>query len=40
MYSYFGSGLASGWIETDMTAPVRGEELKEMGDAIVARTMA
>ena len=29
-----------GWIETDMTAPLRGEELKAMAVAIVARTPA
>lgn len=34
------NALAPGWIETDMTAAVRGEELKAMGDAIVARTPA
>jgi len=34
------NALAPGWIETDMTAPVRSEELKAMGDAIVARTPA
>ena len=34
------NALAPGWIETDMTAPVRSEELKVMGDAIVARTPA
>lgn len=31
---------APGWTETDMTAPRRGEELKAMGDAILARTPA
>ena len=34
------NALAPGWIETDMTAPVRSEELKAMGDAILARTPA
>jgi 2-deoxy-D-gluconate 3-dehydrogenase len=34
------NALAPGWIETDMTAPVRGEKLKAMGDAILARTPA
>jgi len=34
------NALAPGWIETDMTAAVRGEELKAMGDAILARTPA
>jgi 2-dehydro-3-deoxy-D-gluconate 5-dehydrogenase len=34
------NALAPGWIETDMTAALRGEELKAMGDQIVARTPA
>ncbi len=34
------NALAPGWIVTDMTAPVRGEQLKAMGDAILARTPA
>ena len=34
------NALAPGWIETDMTAALRGEELKAMGEAIVARTPA
>jgi 2-dehydro-3-deoxy-D-gluconate 5-dehydrogenase len=34
------NALAPGWIETDMTSPLRGEELKAMGDQIVARTPA
>jgi 2-deoxy-D-gluconate 3-dehydrogenase len=34
------NALAPGWIETDMTAPVRGEALKTMGDEILARTPA
>ncbi len=34
------NALAPGWIETDMTAPVRGDALKTMGDEILARTPA
>jgi len=34
------NALAPGWIETEMTAALRGEELKAMGDQIIARTPA
>ncbi len=34
------NAIAPGFIETDMTAPVRTEELKEMNDEIMARTPA
>ncbi len=34
------NALAPGWIETDMTAPVRSEEMKVMNDEIVSRTPA
>ena len=34
------NALAPGWIETDMTAPVRTEALKAMNDEILARTPA
>jgi 2-deoxy-D-gluconate 3-dehydrogenase len=34
------NALAPGWIETDMTAPVRTEEMKAFNDEIVARTPA
>jgi 2-deoxy-D-gluconate 3-dehydrogenase len=34
------NALAPGWIETDMTAALRSEELKAMGDQIIARTPA
>jgi 2-dehydro-3-deoxy-D-gluconate 5-dehydrogenase len=34
------NALAPGWIETDMTAVVRTEEMKAMNDEIVARTPA
>jgi 2-deoxy-D-gluconate 3-dehydrogenase len=34
------NAIAPGFIETDMTAPVRTEDLKEMNDEILARTPA
>jgi 2-deoxy-D-gluconate 3-dehydrogenase len=34
------NAIAPGWIETDMTAPVRTEALKAMNDEILARTPA
>ena len=34
------NAIAPGWIETDMTAPVRTEAMKAMNDEIVARTPA
>jgi 2-deoxy-D-gluconate 3-dehydrogenase len=34
------NAIAPGWFETDMTAPVRSPELKEMNDEIIARTPA
>jgi 2-dehydro-3-deoxy-D-gluconate 5-dehydrogenase len=32
------NAIAPGWIETDMTAPVRTEAMKAMNDEIIART--
>jgi len=34
------NAIAPGWIETDMTAAVRTEEMKAMNDEIIARTPA
>jgi 2-dehydro-3-deoxy-D-gluconate 5-dehydrogenase len=34
------NAIAPGWIETDMTAPVRTEAMKAMNDEIIARTPA
>ena len=34
------NAIAPGWIETDMTAPVRSEEMKVMNDEIISRTPA
>jgi 2-deoxy-D-gluconate 3-dehydrogenase len=34
------NAIAPGWFETDMTAPVRSEEMKAMNDEIVSRTPA
>lgn len=34
------NAIAPGWFETDMTAPVRSAEMKEMNDEIIARTPA
>jgi 2-deoxy-D-gluconate 3-dehydrogenase len=34
------NAIAPGWIETDMTLPVRSPEMKEMNDEIISRTPA
>ena len=34
------NAIAPGWFETDMTAAVRSEEMKEMNDEIISRTPA
>jgi 2-deoxy-D-gluconate 3-dehydrogenase len=34
------NAIAPGWFETDMTAAVRSEEMKEMNDEIILRTPA